>query len=179
MIRHVHSIIRAFLYKVFRTWPVAPRLALPETGEHGRGGSKHSACSSKKVRKIARMFLSDAEILSGRGPGCTGLEGGVSEGRLRLSVVEIKPDGRGGLAVCRGQTLRFSDRRTLGKNGERCCGALGLDGNSNVSFSYSGSACDKGDSAGCPCRTQTRQDEQHSIVNIQKMVCFKQSITQI
>lgn len=64
---------------MFRTWPVAHRLALPETGEHGRGGSKHSACSSKKVRKIARMFLSDAEILSGRGPGCTGLEGGVSE----------------------------------------------------------------------------------------------------
>lgn len=81
--------------------------------------------------------------------------------------------------MCRGQTLRFSGRRTLGKNGGRCCGALGLDGNSNVSFSHSGSACDKGDSAVCPCRAQTRQDEQHSIVNIQKMVCFKQSITQI
>lgn len=138
---------------MLRTWPVAHWLALPETGEHRRGGIKHSACSSNKVRKIARIFLSDAEILSGRGPGWTGLEGGVSEGRLRLSIVEIKQDGRGGSgSVCRGQTLRFSDRRMLGKNGGRCCGALGLDGNSNISFSYSGSACDKGDSAVCPCR---------------------------
>lgn len=120
---------------MLRTWPVAHWLALPETGEHRRGGSKHSACSSNKVRKIARIFLSDAEILSGRGPGWTGLEGGVSEGRLRLSIVEIKQDGRGGSgSVCRGQTLPFSDRRTLGKNGGRCCGALGLDGNSNISF---------------------------------------------
>lgn len=133
---------------MLRTWPIAHWLALPETGEHSRGGSKHSACSSNKVRKIARIFLSDAEILSGRGPGWTGLEGGVSEGRLRLSIVEIKQDGRGGSgSVCRGQTLRFSDRRTLGNNGGRCCGALGLDGKSNISFSSSGSACDKGDSA--------------------------------
>lgn len=97
---------------MFRTWPAVRWLALPETGEHGGGRNKYTACSSNKVKKIARIFLfiiyffRDAEILSGRGPGWTGLESAVSEGQLRLNVVEIKQEGRGGSAVCRDQTLQ-------------------------------------------------------------------------